>query len=98
MQFEISGAQARTLQEALTDAQDGSPVLFTKQDDGTLSRLRDAAFRRLRVIRLAKTTAVLGVDQDLSGNEPDERGNFVAVAALQSATGVESVALNLNLN
>jgi DNA invertase Pin-like site-specific DNA recombinase len=50
------------------------------------------------VIRLAKTTAVLGVDQDLSGNEPDERGNFVAVAALQSATGVESVALNLNLN
>jgi hypothetical protein len=36
MQFEISGAQARTLQEALTDAQDGSPVLFTKQDDGTL--------------------------------------------------------------
>jgi hypothetical protein len=48
--------------------------------------------------RLAKATAVLGVDPDLSGNEPDERGNFVAVAAVQSATGVESVALNLNLN
>jgi hypothetical protein len=50
------------------------------------------------LIRLAKTTAVLGVDQDLTGNEPDERGNYIAVAALQSATGVESVALNLNLN
>jgi hypothetical protein len=50
------------------------------------------------MIRLANATAVLGVDRDKSGNEPDERGNFVAVAAVQTATGIGSVALRLNLN
>ena len=48
--------------------------------------------------RLANVTAVLGVDPDITGNEPDERGNFVALAVVRSESGIDSVAVRLNLN
>lgn len=49
------------------------------------------------MVRLAIATAVLG-DPDLTGNEPDERSNYVALATVQSDSGVESIAVEFNLN
>jgi hypothetical protein len=49
-------------------------------------------------VRLAEVTAILGVEPDLSGNEPDERGNFVALAVVRSESGIDSLGIRLNLN